>query len=97
MRTAKRRLNEGEVTSLADLKNHPGWGVFSNLFEEKIQNIYDSLILRDGDKDEVFQDVQQIKSLNKIKDELLSLPDEAEVETSPLSAQQKRQMSFGVE
>ena len=97
MRRTDRHLNEGEVTSLADLKNHPGWVVFKGLFDDKIQSIYENLLQKDVDKEERYQHVQQIKSLTKIKDELLSLPDEAERESSPLSPQQQKQMSFGVE
>lgn len=92
-----RRLNEGEITSLADLKNHPGWGVFKYLFDEKIQGIYDNLLMKDVDKEESYQHVQQIKNLTKIKDELLGLPEEADREVSPLTAQQQRQISFGIE
>lgn len=97
MRRSDRHLNEGEVTSLADLRNHPGWGVFKGLFDDKIQSIYDNLLLKDVDKEESYQHVQQIKSLTRIKDELLSLPDEAARETSPLTAIQQKQTSFGVE
>lgn len=97
MTTTERRLNEGEITSLADLKNHPGWGVFKHLFDSKIQEIYDNLLMTDADKDESYQHVQQIKNLKKIKDELLSLPEEANKEVSPLTRKQQVLTSFGVE